>query len=268
MTKTKILTFSYLLITSVSPLAFAQHGLEGATPMTFFVTSKPIGDGGNLGGLTGADVHCQALAENVGAGGRTWQAYLSTQARPGVPAVNARDRIGTGPWHNFEGVMIARDVAHLHGDTIELARLGNNLTKRTGLTEKGQIVPGMNDYKDSEVAARATAAAQGNEWEYPRLTFYSNRHEVLTGSQLDGTAYPPELDYTCDNWTSNQDPDFESNGRRMGAFTGKPNAQIGFPDRNGGGDGSWNSSHGTRGCSQTALAMTHGVGMYYCFAIN
>ena len=268
MTKTKILTFSYLLITSVSPLAFAQHGLEGATPMTFFVTSKPIGDGGNLGGLTGADVHCQALAENVGAGGRTWQAYLSTQARPGVPAVNARDRIGTGPWHNFEGVMIARDVAHLHGDTIDLARLGNNLTKRTGLTEKGQIVPGLNDYKDSEVAARATAAAQGNEWEYPRLTFYSNRHEVLTGSQLDGTAYPPELDYTCDNWTSNQDPDFESNGRRMGAFTGKPNAQIGFPDRNGGGDGSWNSSHGTRGCSQTALAMTHGVGMYYCFAIN
>ena len=268
MTKTKILTFSYLLITSVSPLAFAQHGLEGATPMTFFVTSKPIGDGGNLGGLTGADVHCQVLAENVGAGGRTWQAFLSTQARPGVPAVNARDRIGTGPWHNFEGVMIARDVAHLHGDTIELARLGNNLTKRTGLTEKGQIVPGLNDYKDSEVAARATAAAQGNEWEYPRLTFYSNRHEVLTGSQLDGTAYPPELDYTCDNWTSNQDPDFESNGRRMGAFTGKPNAQIGFPDRNGGGDGSWNSSHGTRGCSQTALAMTHGVGMYYCFAIN
>ena len=258
MTKTKILTFSYLLITSVSLLAFAQHGLEGATPMTFFVTSKPIGDGGNLGGLTGADVHCQALAENVGAGGRTWQAYLSTQARPGVPAVNARDRIGTGPWHNFEGVMIARDVAHLHGDTIELARLGNNLTKRTGLTEKGQIVPGMNDYKHP----------RDDDWEYVRTTPYTNRHEVLTGSQLDGTAYPPELDYTCDNWTSNQDPDFESNGRRMGAFTGKPNAQIGFPDRNGGGDGSWNSSHGTRGCSQTALAMTHGVGMYYCFAIN
>ena len=258
MTKTKILTFSYLLITSVSPLAFAQHGLEGATPMTFFVTSKPIGDGGNLGGLTGADVHCQVLAENVGAGGRTWQAYLSTQARPGVPAVNARDRIGTGPWHNFEGVMIARDVAHLHGDTIELARLGNNLTKRTGLTEKGQIVPGMNDYNHP----------RDDDWEYVRTTPYTNRHEVLTGSQLDGTAYPPELDYTCDNWTSNQDPDFESNGRRMGAFTGKPNAQIGFPDRNGGGDGSWNSSHGTRGCSQTALAMTHGVGMYYCFAIN
>ena len=169
MTKTKILTFSYLLITSVSPLAFAQLGLEGATPMTFFVTSKPIGDGGNLGGLTGADVHCQALAENVGAGGRTWQAYLSTQARPGVPAVNARDRIGTGPWHNFEGVMIARDVAHLHGDTIELARLGNNLTKRTGLTEKGQIVPGMNDYKHP----------RDDDWEYVRTTPYTNRQYFI-----------------------------------------------------------------------------------------
>ena len=256
--KIQTIAASALLSIVAAITAFAQHGLEGATPMTFFVTSKPIGDGGNLGGLTGADVHCQVLAENVGAGGRTWQAYLSTQARPGVPAVNARDRIGTGPWHNFEGVMIARDVAHLHGDTIELARLGNNLTKRTGLTEKGQIVPGMNDYKHP----------RDDDWEYVRTTPYTNRHEVLTGSQLDGTAYPPELDYTCDNWTSNQDPDFESNGRRMGAFTGKPNAQIGFPDRNGGGDGSWNSSHGTRGCSQTALAMTHGVGMYYCFAIN
>lgn len=262
MTKTKILTFSYLLITSVSPLAFAQHGLEGATPMTFFVTSKPIGDGGNLGGLTGADVHCQALAENVGAGGRTWQAYLSTQARPGVPSVNARDRIGAGPWHNFEGVMIARDVAHLHGDTIELARLGNNLTKRTGLTEKGQIVPGMNDYKHP----------RDDDWEYVRTTPYTNRHEVLTGSQLDGTAYPPELDYTCDNWTSSVDP-VEGAPRvhgvmGRGLYPGRPNAQIGFPDRNGGGDGSWNSSHGTRGCSQTALAITHGVGKLYCFAID
>ena len=262
MTKTKILTFSYLLITSVSPLAFAQHGLEGATPMTFFVTSKPIGDGGNLGGLTGADVHCQVLAENVGAGGRTWQAYLSTQARPGVPAVNARDRIGTGPWHNFEGVMIARDVAHLHGDTIELARLGNNLTKRTGLTEKGQIVPGMNDYKHP----------RDDDWEYVRTTPYTNRHEVLTGSQLDGTSYPPELDYTCDNWTSSVDP-VEGAPRvhgvmGRGLYPGRPNAQIGFPDRNGGGDGSWNSSHGTRGCSQTALAITHGVGKLYCFAID
>ncbi len=268
MIKTKIFMFNLLSATVASPLALAQHGMPGGTPMTFFVTSKPIGDGGNLGGLAGADTHCQALAENVGVGDRIWQAYLSTQARPGAPAVNARDRIGTGPWHNFEGVMIARDVAHLHGDMIELARLGNNLTKRTGLTEKGQIVPGLNDYNDIEVAARAAATARDNEWDYANSTPYSNRHEVLTGSQLNGRAYPPDQDYTCNNWTSNQDPDFEQSGRRMGAFSGKPNVQIGFPDRNGGGDGSWNSSHGTRGCSQTALAMTHGVGMYYCFAIN
>jgi len=268
MTKTRIFIFPFLLAATASSLALAQHGMEGGTPMTFFVTSKPIGDGGNLGGLVGADGHCQALAENVSADGRTWHAYLSTQARLGTLAVNARDRIGTGPWYNFDGVTIARDVAHLHGDTIELARLGNNLTKRTGLTEKGQRVPGLNDYKNSEVAARAAAGAQGNEFEYTASTPYSNRHEVLTGSQLDGRAYPPDLDYTCDNWTSNQDPDPEQNGGRMGAFANKPNVQIGFPDRNGGGNGSWNSSHGTRGCSQTALAMTHGVGMYYCFAIN
>jgi len=259
---------SLLLAVAISPAVVAQHGMEGGTPMTFFVTSEPIGDGGNLGGLAGADAHCQALATEVSAGNRTWQAYLSTQPRPGQPAVNARDRIGTGPWRNFEGVTIARDVAHLHGDTLELARLGNNLNKRTGLTEKGQIVPGLNDHQEIEVAARAAAVARGNEWEYASSTSYTNRHEILTGSQLDGRAYPSDIDYTCDNWTSNQDPDFEQSGRRMGAFSGKPNVQIGFPDRNGGGDGSWNSSHGTRGCSQDALAMTHGVGMLYCFAIN
>ena len=268
MTKPIIYLTALMLSLVVSPAVKAQHGLEGGTPMTFFVTSESIGDGGNLGGLDGADAHCQALATNVGSGDHTWRAYLSTQPRRGQPAVNARDRIGTGPWHNFEGVMIARDVAHLHGDTLELARLGNNLNKRTGLTEKGQIVPGLNDYQEIEVAARAAAAARGNEWEYANLTPYTNRHEILTGSQLDGRAFPPEYDYTCNNWTSNQDPDFEESERRMGAFSGKPNVQIGFPDRNGGGDGSWNSSHGTRGCSQNALAMTHGVGMLYCFAIN
>jgi hypothetical protein len=240
-----------------SSVAVAQHGMPGGTPMTFFVTSEPIGDGGNLGGLAGADAHCQTLARAVGVGNRTWRAYLSTQARPGQPAVNARDRIGSGPWYNFDGVMIARDVAHLHGDTIEMARLGNNLTKRTGLTEKGQIVPGLNDYK----------VPRDSEWEYSKTTPYTNRHEMLTGSQLDGRAYPPELDYTCNNWTSNLDP---APGQQGGleAGPGRPNVQIGFPDRNGGGNGSWNSSHGTNGCSQTALNRTHGVGMFYCFAAN
>ena len=259
----KIAALAILSLAGAAP-ALAQHGMPGGTPMTFFVTSESIGNGGNLGSLEGADAYCRKLAEAVGAGDRTWHAYLSTQERPGQPAVNARDRIGSGPWYNFEGVMIARDVAHLHGDTIELARLGNNLTKRTGLTEKGQIVPGLNDYKHP----------QDDVWEYVRTTPYTNRHEVLTGSQLDGTAFPPGLDYTCDNWTSDADPAGGANpgpggmGMGMGLYPGRPNAQIGFPDRNGGGDGSWNSSHGTRGCSQTALAMTHGVGKLYCFAID
>ena len=135
-------------------LLFAQVQRPGEYPrgekpspmMNFFVTSEPIGDGGNLGGLAGADAHCQTLATAVGAGNRTWHAYLSTQARPGKPAVNARDRIGKGPWYNFRGEMIAQDLAHLHGDTMELAHQGNNLNKLTGLTEKGQIVPGLYDY--------------------------------------------------------------------------------------------------------------------------
>ena len=254
---------SIVLLAIAGPAAtLAQHGMPGGTPMTFFVTSEPIGSGGNLGGLAGADAHCRNLAETVGAGDRSWHAYLSTQARPGQPAINARDRIGTGPWYNYDGVMIARDVAHLHGDTLELARLGNNLHKRSGLTEKGQIVPGLNDYKHP----------QDDVWEYVRTTPYTNRHEMLTGSQPGGTAFPPELDYTCNNWTSNADPEEGLNpggmGMGMGLYPGRPNAEIGFPDRNGGGDGSWNSSHGTRGCSQTALAMTHGVGMFYCFAID
>ena len=230
----------------------------GGNRMSFFVTSVPIGDGGNLGGLAGADAHCQQLAAAVGAGDRTWHAYLSTQARPGTPAVNARDRIGTGPWYNVNGVMIARDPAHLHGDTLEQARLGNNLNKLTGLTEKGQIVPGLNDFPDP----------RDNDWNWVKTTPYSNRHEMLTGTQPDGTAYPPDLDYTCDNWTTNKDPDSSLPPGPLQAAPGKPNAQIGFPDRNGGGNGSWNSSHGTRGCSQVALPRTHGIGQFYCFAIN
>ena len=249
----------FLALAGLAPgVAARQHGMPGGTPMTFFVTSEPIGDGGNLGGLAGADAHCQKLAAAVGAGNRTWRAYLSTQARPGQPAVNARDRIGKGPWYNFDGVMVARDVAHLHGDTLELARLGNNLTKRSGLTEKGQIVPGLNDYKHP----------RDTDWEYVKTTPYTNRHEVLTGSQPDGRAYAPELDYTCNNWTSNRDPEPGQAQGGLEAAPGRPNAQIGFPDRNGGGNGSWNSSHGTNGCSQKALALTHGVGMLYCFAIN
>jgi hypothetical protein len=159
-----------------------------------------------------------------------------------------------------KGEVIARDLAHLHGDTLELARLGNNLNKLTGLTEKGETVPGLRDYPHP----------RDNEWAYVKTTPYSNRHEVLTGSQPDGRAFPDtDSDYTCDNWTSNKDPEEGRQGSLRGPQgPNRPNVQIGFPDRNGGGNGSWNSSHGTRGCSQEALPRTHGIGMFYCFAIN
>ena len=258
MRKSHVLLATLVLSATWPCTTLAQQRPAPRNPMTFFVTSEPIGDGGNLGGLAGADAHCQQLATAVAAGDRTWRAYLSTQARPGRPAVNARDRIGTGPWHNVKGEMIARDVAHLHGDTLELARLGNNLNKLTGLTEKGQIVPGLNDFPHP----------RSRDWDYVKTTPYSNRHEVLTGTQPDGRAYSSELDHTCDNWTSNKDPDSSLAQGPLDAAPGKPNAQIGFPDRNGGGNGSWNSSHGIRGCSQRSLVLTHGIGMFYCFAID
>jgi hypothetical protein len=256
MTSKNFVTVAVLSVAGLST-AIAQQGPNNASLMTFFVTSEPIGDGGNLGGLAGADAHCQRLAANVGAGQRTWRAYLSTQDRPGQPAVNARDRIGTGPWHNIRGEIIARDVAHLHGDTIEQARIGNNVTKLSALTEKGLIVPGLGDFP----------TPHSRDWDYVKTTPYTNRHEILTGSQPDGTAYPPDIDYTCDNWMSNADPEEEGAPRQYGG-QGRPNAQIGFTDRMGGGNGSWNSSHGTRGCSQYALVRTHGIGQLYCFAID
>jgi len=145
-------------------------------PMSFFVTSVGIGKGGDLGGLQGADAHCQMLAAAAGSTGKTWRAYLSTQARPGQPAVNARDRIGTGPWYNAKGQPISLNQAELHGDTLELAQRGSNLFKQSALTEKGQVVPGAGDT--------------------------GNMHDVLTGSQLDGRAYTDNMDHTCNNWSS------------------------------------------------------------------
>jgi hypothetical protein len=146
-------------------------------PMTFFVTSVGLGNGANLGGLAGADAHCQKLAAAAGQGNRTWRAYLSTSAADGKPAVNARDRIGKGPWHNASGAVIARDLEHLHGDTLDLARLGNLVTKNNARNEKGQLVNGVGDTP--------------------------NMHDVLTGSQPDGRAYTDAADHTCKNWTSN-----------------------------------------------------------------
>jgi len=147
-------------------------------PMSFFVTSAGAPDGSaNLGGLAGADAICQQRATAVGAGNRTWHAYLSAGATATQPAVNARDRIGAGPWYNARGGRVAQNVADLHGDTVEQARLGSNLTKTTVLTEKGEAIKGAGDTP--------------------------NQHDMLTGSQPDGRAYTDTADHTCGNWTSN-----------------------------------------------------------------
>jgi hypothetical protein len=159
-----------------APAAAASAPRPLPKDFSFFLTSQPIGQGGNLGGLAGADAHCQKLAAAVGFGQRTWRAYLSTQATDGQPAVNARDRIGAGPWTNARGAVIARDVAQLHGDTIELAQLGNNLSKATVYTETNEPRPGFGDKP--------------------------NVHDVITGSQPDGRAYADSADHTCHNYTS------------------------------------------------------------------
>jgi hypothetical protein len=204
--------------------------------MTFFVTSEPIGDGGNLGGLAGADAHCQKLAAAVGRGDKTWRAYLSTQARPGQPAVNARDRIGKGPWYSakervpdYLNRRLSRPMvqSEIHGDTLAEAQRGSNMQKEFALTEKGELVNGIGD---------------------PMPT----RHDILTGSQPDGRAFTDAADHTCNNWTSN----------------GAGSAQVGHSDRIGNGNQSWNSSHATTGCSQRDLVSWGGVGLFYCLAID
>jgi hypothetical protein len=205
-------------------LAMAVLALQGGsvlaqnkTPLGFFITSVGSGNGGNLGGLSGADAHCQKLAAAVGAGDRTWRAYLSGTEN-GKP-VNARDRIGTGPWYNAKGVLIASNLDELHS---EAAKTG----KENSLTEKGDVVPGRGDKP--------------------------NQHDILTGSNMDGTAVTDGEDRTCNNWTSGD--------------TGS--AMVGHHDRTGGGANptSWNSAHPSKGCSQEALIGTGGNGYFYCFA--
>ncbi len=192
-------------------------------PMSFFVTSVAKGDGGNYGGLAGADAHCQMLAQAAGRGNVKWVAYLSTQ---GPGAVNARDRIGQGPWYNARGAMIAANLNELHGDTLEQARMGNRLHKNSALTEKGAIVKGSGDQP--------------------------NEHDIITGSMPDGRAYTDGMDHTCSNYTSNVD--------------GKGSMQVGHHDKIGNTNGSWNSSHASRGCSQASLPPSGGAGYLYCFA--
>jgi len=222
-----ILFGSFLLVAQQPPAPPA--GGRGAQappqPMSFFVTSTGKGDGANLGGLAGADAHCQALAAAAGRGSATWHAYLSTQ---GGNAVSARDRIGNGPWYNGRGQRVAMNLAELHGDTIEQARLGNALGKQFSLTEKSTTVNGVGDTP--------------------------NQHDILTGSMPDGRAYTDSADHTCSNFSSNAD--------------GRGSAQLGHSDKQGGGNSSWNSAHPSRGCSQPNLVATGGAGLLYCFAIN
>ena len=210
MTKTIYLLAPAMLLFVGLP-AHAQNASE---KMTFFITSAGSGKGADLGGLRGADQHCQALAKAVGAGNHTWRAYLSTKTE------NARDRIGKGPWYNAKGVMVAKDVADLHSDN-------NKLSKENSLTEKGEVVNGRGDNP--------------------------NQHDILTGSQLDGSAIRDGADHTCSDWSST---------------SAEGSAQVGHHDRQGGGTNptSWNSAHPSKGCSQENLVATGGSGRFYCFA--
>ena len=213
------------IVASFALISLGAGGVAHAqqSNMSFFLTSAGSGKGADLGGLEGADRLCQSLAQAAGAGSKTWRAYLSTQ---GAGAVNARDRIGRGPWVNAKGIAIAKDVAELHG--------ANNLTKQTALTEKGAVVNGRGDTP--------------------------NMHDILTGSQPDGTAYAGAADTTCGNWTK----------------SAAGSAMVGHSDRTGLDESapakSWNSSHPSRGpgggCSQDDLNSTGGNGLLYCFATN
>ena len=205
--------------TESAPASIPMGGTKSVT--RFFVTSRGPGNGGNLGGLAGADAHCQALAKAEGAGDHTWRAYLSTAATATAAAVNAKDRIGSGPWYNSAGVLIAANVDQLHGPDVKI-------TKETAVTERLDEINGVGDTP--------------------------NVHDILTGSQPDGTAYGGGDDLTCGNWTS----------------SGPGSAQVGHHDRKGLGEGvnSWNSVHASRGCSEQDLAGTGGAGLFYCFAID
>jgi hypothetical protein len=220
-----------LKLVAVAALAAACDTTPPAPPtgpMSFFVTSVGMGDGGNLGGLAGADGHCQKLAAAAGAGSRTWRAYLSTSfIPPNTAAVHARDRIGKGPWFNAKGEMVARDVEHLHG--------ANNLTKATALTERGTVPNGR--------------------------TETPNMHDALTGSRPDGTAYPSfpgQPNMTCGEWTKNS-------GAGIHAMVGHIDRASVVNDPWG---TSWNSSHLTVSCSKEDLPKSGGAGLFYCFSAN
>lgn len=198
----------------------AQQQDDEPPEMGFFITSRTIGDGGNLGGLAGADAHCQTLAEAAGSN-RTWAAYLSTQ---GPGAVNARDRIGSGPWANANGVVMATNLESLHYDN-------SNFNWQFTLDENG-----------NQFASRIDGDPDFSE------------HDVLTGSRIDGTAFPAGQDQTCNNWTSNSE-----GSARVGHADRYSFMTPGSP---------WNSAHGTPGCTQANLVQVGGAGLLYCFATD
>ncbi len=211
---------SSLVILALSMPALAAPA-AAQQPMSFFITSVGPGKGADLGGLEGADAWCRKLAEAAGSKGLTWHAYLSTLPAGGKAGVNARDRIGKGPWYNAKGVKVADDVADLHSDN-------SKLSKENSLTEKGDVVNGRGDTP--------------------------NMHDIITGTNLDGTAYTGEGYNNCDNWTS----------------SGQGSVRVGHHDRTGGGQNpsSWNSAHNSRGCGQQDLVGTGGNGLFYCFAFR
>jgi hypothetical protein len=212
-----------LLAAALTGLGLTTPALAQQANMTFFLTSVGKGNGADLGGLAGADAHCQALAQAAGSTRTNWRAYLSTTAPGGDAGVHARDRIGNGPWQNAKGVVVAKNVEELHSDA-------SNITKQTALSEKGEPIPGRGDPV--------------------------NMHDILTGSDPQGRYSTAGGDTTCGNWTK----------------SGEGSAIVGHHDRVGLKDTwhmkSWNSSHGSRGCSQDNLKASGGAGLFYCFSAN
>lgn len=214
---------------AITTAALAWHAMaaepqaeqQPPPPMGFFITSVGLGNGGNLGGLAGADAHCEALAEAAGSGDRTWRAYLSTQ---GPGAVSARDRIGTGPWANAKGVIMATNLESLMYDN-------SNFTYEHILDENGE-------HFESRIDG----------------TYDTTEHDVLTGTRIDGTAFPAGEDRTCNNWTSNS-----TGGAMVGHADRYSFAVPGSP---------WNTSHVTPGCTQENLISVGGAGLLYCFAVE
>ena len=225
--KNKILVCA-ALGASIGAAALAVPSFAQQAAMTFFVTSAGPGKGADLGGLAGADRHCQTLAQAAGAGGKTWHAYLSTQ---GDNAVNARDRIGKGPWQNIKGVVVATSVDDLHS-------ANNKLSKENNLSEKGEIIPGGGDTP--------------------------NKHDILTGSTPDGKAFPAGKDMTCKNYTSSTEGSVMLGHNDRRGLSDTPEAKSwnsSHPSRGP-------QTNATEGCAQASLRGTGGDGLLYCFATN